>query len=120
MGARKRLFGASVGQVFLVILLVTQAVMMVNTCVFPMPDCRNACPTGPCDGLSEHACRTAYVQADQAPGSDGIGILGFHPMVALAGLVVAGMLNRPGNLVRLRIALAARPPTRIIFCRMLK
>src|SRR5712691_4131378 len=61
MVARKRLFGASVAQVLLVVLLATQAVMMVNACVLPMPDFANGrCPSGPCDGLSEHVCRTAY------------------------------------------------------------
>jgi hypothetical protein len=87
----------------------------------PMYECAGGrCPGAPCDGICASVCSADYAQADQASGSDAVGIPGFHPFTAVAGLAVAGIFDRPGISGPLWIALVARPPARIVFGRMLK
>lgn len=105
----------------LAVLLVAQAVMIANACAFPMHDCAGGrCPSAPCDGVCASVCGADVAQADQVSASEAIGVPGFHPLAAIAGLAVAEILDRPAIFGSLRIAPAVRPPAHIVFCRMLK
>lgn len=124
MVARKRLLGIRVTQMLLMALLVTQGVFVVGACALPasgvsmayagagMPD--------DCTGLSKNACLMAYLQADQAPSSDGVAIGCFDGATIPVALPIAAMQYHLVTANRTRTPLPTAPPSHLLYCRMLR
>jgi hypothetical protein len=123
MRSKGRIFNTWIAQAALLALLVTQATLVVNACTLSMVDISmpyaEAEMSG-CGGLSKNACLVSYLQTDQTPAPDKLGIVDFDG----ACIGVSSSIRRVAHsfaTVRLpRAPPLVAIPSHILFCRMLR
>ena len=124
MLSMRRWLRSTAAKVFVVALLGTQLVPLVQACPMPMAGVAMAYAEAdmpdPCAGLAKQACLFSYIQADRATASDGATIA-VHPAAVLrvAPPVFIALAARDGGPDCLSVHSGA-PPPRLLFCRLLE
>src|SRR5687767_9705815 len=112
-----------VAKALLTALLMAQGVLAVNACVLPLSGVSMAYTDADmpaCGGmLTKNACLMAYLQADQAHGSDATALVSYCDSPLAAAPSVAQLSRQLDTARGYSISPPVAPPPRILFCRLL-
>jgi hypothetical protein len=123
MAGEWQLIRNRVAKALLTALLMAQGVLAVNACVLPLSGVSMAYTDAnmpACGGmLTKNACLMAFLQADQAPGSDATGLVSYYHSFLAPAPTVAQLSHQLDTARGYSISPPVVPPPRILFCRLL-